>query len=281
MVIWQCGPFSLPLDKGPLIMGILNATPDSFSDGYPQLKAAIRQAERMAADGADILDVGGESTRPGSDPVSAELELQRVVPLIEHLARELDLPISVDTRRPEVARAAIDAGAHIVNHVSASLDWGEMLPVLRERDVGYVAMHMKAAPKTMQKSPVYDNVTDDIGKALARVGQGLGEAGISADRLLYDPGIGFGKTLEHNLTLLRELPRLVATLNRPILMGLSRKSWLTHFFEDPLKSMDERDAYTAVASALLPFDAAPVHRVHNVALVKRALKLAVSLKGQV
>lgn len=278
-MIWECGQRRFDLTKGPLVMGILNATPDSFSDGYPQFQGACEQAARLVEEGADILDVGGESTRPGSDPVSLDCELERVIPIIEHVTRHHGLPVSVDTRRPEVARRAVAAGACIINHVSASLDYRDMVPVLAESKVGYVAMHMKAAPKTMQEKPVYHQVVADVGAALKTVGDALGNAGVAADRVLYDPGVGFGKTLEHNLELLRRLPELSQILGRPLLMGLSRKSWLTHLLDEPLPSMTERDAYTAVATALLPLAVTPVHRVHNVALVRRALKVAAALRG--
>jgi len=277
-MIWQCGKHSLDLTGEPLVMGILNATPDSFSDGYPVFQAACHQAARMIEEGADILDVGGESTRPGSEPVSLELELERILPLIQFLTSRFNVPVSVDTRRAEVARQAVQAGAHIINHVSGSLDFQGMIPVLQEYEVGYVAMHMKASPKTMQDKPLYENVTLEITQSLRAVKNALMVAGIGDERLIFDPGIGFGKTLEHNLTLLREMPRMAGDLGRPLLMGLSRKSWLTHLLQDPLPKMNERDAYTAVATVLLPVKAVPIHRVHNVGLVKRALKLAGSLR---
>ena len=277
-MFWQCGTKNVDLSDGPLIMGVLNVTPDSFSDGYPSVGAACRQAERLLEDGADIIDVGGESTRPGSEGVSTEVELERVLPIITWLVSKHDVLISVDTQKPEVARRAVAAGAHIINHVSASLDFESMIPVLQESQAGYVAMHMKDRPKIMQRKAGYDDVNQEVISILGDMGRKLEHAGISAERVLYDPGIGFGKKLDHNLSLMRHCPQISQELKRPILMGLSRKSWLTHFFEDNLEDVNERDLYTIVASLALNIPEIAVHRVHNVKWLKRALTLSSALK---
>lgn len=280
-MFWQCGNYRLDLSQRPLLMGILNVTPDSFSDGYPDKPRALDQAQRLIDAGADILDVGGESTRPGSESVAEQAEMARVLPIIEALASRCNVPISIDTQKPAVAAAAIKAGASIINHVSGSLDYGDMLPVLQQSHAGYVAMHMLSRPKTMQRNARYDDVVQEVAAALAVVASAAKDAHIAADRLLFDPGIGFGKRLEHNLALLRDLPRLVQHLQRPLLLGISRKSWLDKLLDVPMQPIDERDAYTAIASIMAPFPTVVVHRVHRVAWVRKAFKLknALSVNG--
>ena len=255
-------------------MGILNVTPDSFSDGYPDLETAIAQARRLASEGADIIDVGGESTRPGSDPVSADTEMSRILPVIRWLSENLALPISVDTRRPEVAEAAVASGAVIINHVSASLNFREMIPVLKKYPVGYVAMHMRDQPKVMQKNIRYEDVLREITSSLMQVQQGLAAAEIELDRMLPDPGIGFGKTLDHNRTILTHLGSMSQKLKRPLLMGLSRKSWFGRLLGVSMDQRDALDAYSMLVSTLLPFPAVAVHRVHNVAYLKNGFRLS-------
>jgi len=276
---WRCGRFRLALDREPLIMGILNVTPDSFSDGYPTLPEALAQAERLVREGADILDVGGESARPGARSISAEDESARVVPVIEALVARFDLPISIDTQKATVAREALAAGATIVNGVSASLDYRELAPVLAGSDAGFVAMHMRDRPERMQRDPRYAAVITEVGDALLEVRDHLGSVGVTEDRILFDPGIGFGKSLDHNLALLSGCDELVARLGRPLLMGVSRKSWMTHLLAVPRDAIDELDTYTALVSTRLPFPAVAVHRVHNVRVVKRAFQLVDRLVG--
>lgn len=275
MITWQIKDRKLEIER-PLIMGIVNATPDSFSDSYPSTDLAFQHAMNLVHDGADILDVGGESTRPGSDSIAVQQEIDRVVPLIQRLRTHCDLPISIDTQKPEVAEAAVGAGASIINHVSAGLDFKAMTPVLKRTGAGYVAMHMPDRPKTMQASPNYVDVLEEVTASLAAVGAFLAEASIASDRILYDPGIGFGKTLAHNLTLMASCRELAAALSRPLLMGISRKSWLSHFFKEEL-DVDERDMWTLTASLSFPFPAAAVHRVHQVAIHKKGFKLAEAL----
>lgn len=209
----------------PSIWGVLNVTPDSFSDGgrHATTEAAIRHGEQLARDGAAVLDIGGESTRPGADPVDPTEERRRIVPVISALKR-LELPLSVDTRRAEVAQAALDAGALIVNDVSAARD-PDMFRVVGAGGASLVLMHMQGEPRTMQKTPTYDDVVLAVRASLRTRVQAAVEAGIPEDRLWVDPGIGFGKTLEHNLDLLRHLEVLVADGIR-VLLGISRKSFL-------------------------------------------------------
>lgn len=273
-MIWRCGSFELDFAHRPLIMGIVNATPDSFSDGFPECDVACEHALRLVSEGADIIDIGGESTRPGSEAVSVAQELARVIPVIEALAKRIDVPISVDTRRSDVARRAVQAGACIINHVSACLQPETMIPLLRETRVGYVAMHMKAMPKVMQARAQYRDVVAEVSTAFRTVRVALADAGIAMDRVLFDPGIGFGKTLSHNLELLRSLHRLSSENDTPLLVGLSRKSWLGDLLGVPV---EDRDALTATACALLPHPVVAVHRVHDVAMTHKALRLTAAL----
>ncbi|CAM2009535.1 dihydropteroate synthase [Acanthopleuribacter pedis] len=274
---WCCGSFRLDLTRGPLLMAIINATPDSFSDGYPDPERACARAERLVAEGADILDVGGESTRPGAEAVPAAEEIARVVPVIERLADRFAVPISVDTQKAAVAEAAVAAGASIVNGVSASLDVASMKGLLQRYDVGYVAMHMRARPAVMQQAVHYDDVVAEVTDSLGKVRDELTEAGVASRRVLYDPGIGFGKKLAHNLALLRAAPSMADALGRPLLMGISRKSWIRDLFHRDMDksaaSLEWRDAVTAMASLLLPFPAVAVHRVHQVEWLKAGLTL--------
>jgi dihydropteroate synthase len=220
---WRCRDRCIDLSH-PQVMGILNVTPDSFSDGgrYAGVEAALKRAEQMAAEGAAIIDVGGESTRPGSLPVSETLEIERVVPVIEAIAAKLKVAISIDSCKPAVMAAAMAAGACIVNDIRALQVPGARACVAQTR-AGVCLMHMQGDPGTMQVSPHYNDVTDEVTGFLRAQIQACTAAGIDADAIAIDPGIGFGKTLEHSLTLLRDLPRLVA-LRVPVLVGVSRKS---------------------------------------------------------
>jgi len=279
-MLWQCGPFKLNVGDRPLIMGVLNVSPDSFSDGYPGLDQALARAEAMTAEGADIIDVGGESTRPGSRPVPLQEELDRVMPVVEGLAARFDLPISIDTQKAETAHAAIAGGASIVNHVSGSLDYARMIPILRDSEAGCVCMHMKDRPLTMQRRPNYGDVVGEVVDALQTAVRAMEEGGVDPQRIVVDPGIGFGKTLAHNLALLNAVNKLARHFTRPMLIGVSRKSWLTRLLADDLPDMAERDAYTAVVSALLPFPAAAIHRVHNPRMIRNAFRIREALSKQ-
>jgi dihydropteroate synthase len=245
-----------------LVMGIVNVTPDSFSgDGLlADPDAAVKQGMQMVEDGADILDVGGESTRPGSDPVSAEEELGRVIPVIEGLAAQIAVPISVDTRRSDVARAALEAGAVIVNDISAGAD-PAMFELVRETAAGMVLMHMQGEPKTMQQEPTYDDVVREVRDYLAdRIGAAVA-AGVARGQLCADPGIGFGKTLEHNLALLRDIASF-RELRVPILVGPSRKRFLGELTgeDDPQARVEG----TAAAVAWCAAQGVELVRVHDV-----------------
>lgn len=244
------------------VMGVLNVTPDSFADGgrYMKEETAIAHGLAMAAEGADILDVGGESTRPFAEQVPAEEEAARVVPVIEALAREVDIPISIDTTKAEVARAAFQAGASILNDVSA-LRFDPVLPELAaEAGVPVVLMHMKGEPRNMQKDPTYEALIPEVSAFLEDAVQRAVEAGIARERILIDPGIGFGKTFDHNVQLLRDLSEL-SKLGLPVVLGCSRKAFLGGILG---KEPDGRDVGTMAAVATGILNGAHVVRVHNV-----------------
>jgi dihydropteroate synthase len=251
-------------------MGVVNVTPDSFSDGGSFLdpNAAIEHGLRLVADGADILDVGGESTRPGSDPVPADEEAGRVIPVVGALVERTAVPISVDTRKAAVARGALGAGAAIVNDVTAGAD-PEMFAVVRDAGAGLVLMHMKGEPKTMQDEPTYHDVVAEVRGFLgARVDAAVA-AGIGRGRLSIDPGIGFGKTLEHNLALLRDLARL-RDLGVPVLVGPSRKRFIGALTG---AEADDRLEGTAGAVAWCAAQRADVVRVHDVREMSRVVRV--------
>ncbi len=257
-------------------MGVLNVTPDSFSDGGEFLDAerAVEHGLRMVADGADIVDVGGESTRPGSDPVSASEERDRVLPVVKRLAAELDIPVSIDTMKPDVASAALQAGASIVNDVSGGRD-PAMLEVVRDAGAGLVLMHMLGEPKTMQQEPEYDDVVPDVHAYLRKRMHAAVEAGIERDHLCVDPGIGFGKTLEHNLTLLKH-GFAFRDLRVPVLFGPSRKAFLGHLLDaDP----DDRLEGTAAAAAWLASRGAHIVRVHDVREISRVVRVIDAIRN--
>jgi len=224
------------LQLGPrtLVMGVLNVTPDSFSDGGQFLDpaAAVAHGRQMSSDGADVIDVGGESTRPGSDAVSADEEARRVVPVIRDLASQTDVPISIDTQKAEVAAAALDAGAQIINDVSALRTDPQMAVLAAERGVPLVLMHMQGTPKTMQAAPTYGDVVTDVADWLRERIQHAVDSGIRREQVIIDPGFGFGKTLQHNLEMLRRLHEFHA-LDRPLLVGTSRKSMLGMILNAP------------------------------------------------
>ncbi|MEP7059911.1 MAG: dihydropteroate synthase [Actinomycetota bacterium] len=274
--VWRCGTHELVLDVRTLLMGIVNVTPDSFSDGGmfgDDSDAAIRHGVKLAEFGADILDVGGESTRPGADPVPEGVELDRVVPVIMGLVKEVDLPISVDTRKPEVARAALDAGASIVNDISAAAAPG-MLDMVRAANAGLVMMHMQGQPKTMQAAPAYTDVVAEVRGYLAdRIGAAVG-AGVPRSHICVDPGIGFGKSMEHNLALLRGISRL-QELRVPVMVGVSRKRFIGVLSgaEEPA----DRVEGTAGAVAWCATQGVDLVRVHDVLEMARVLRVVDAL----
>jgi dihydropteroate synthase len=256
-------------------MGVVNVTPDSFSDGglYLEPGAAIAHGEELARDGAAIIDVGGESTRPGAEPVSAEEELRRVLPVVEGLAAGHE--ISVDTSKRAVAEAALDAGAAIVNDVTALRGDPEMAALCADRGPTVVLMHMAGYPATMQESPHYEDVVDDVKAFLADRLEAAIAAGVAERRVWLDPGIGFGKTAEHNHELLRRLPEL-RELGRPLVLGTSRKAFLGR---DDGAAADQRIGGTVATSVLAAAEGVDVLRVHDVAEVAQALAVAGAILG--
>lgn len=255
-------------------MGILNVTPDSFSDGgwFIAPDAAVAQAERMAANGADIIDIGGESTRPFAEKVSIEEEKNRVIPVIEKLAARVEVPISIDTTKAAVAEAALEAGAAIINDISALRFDPDMAALAAHHQVPVMVMHMKGDPATMQLDPTYDDVVDEVYRFLDTAIERAVKAGIQQEKVIIDPGIGFGKTSHHNLLLLQQLKTLTQ-LNAPILVGPSRK----RFIRDILKPPDAKDipahqaeveTGTQAAVAVAIMNGADIVRVHNVANTK-------------
>ena len=261
------------LDR-PKVMGILNVTPDSFSDGgrYLEVEQAIRHAEGMIADGADILDIGGESTRPGAATVSLQQELGRVVPVIEAVRAMSDIPISVDTSKAQVMRAAIDAGANIINDVYA-LQNDDTLDVVARSGVAVCLMHMQGEPGSMQVAPRYDDVVAEVIQFLEGRLKACREAGINKECLLVDPGFGFGKTLEHNLALLRNLDE-IAGLGVPVLVGMSRKKMIRQLTGN---ETDGSLAGNIAAAVLAATKGASILRVHDVKPTVEALKIVTAM----
>lgn len=224
---WRARTYDYVFPGKTLVMGVVNVTPDSFSDGgkYLEPSAAVAHGIELAGEGADILDIGGESTRPGAPAVPEEEEVRRVIPVIEALRRRVGIPISVDTRKPEVARAAITAGASIVNDIGGRSDDREMWGLVRDTGVGYVCMHMQGEPATMQDNPSYEDVVAEVREWFVKRLGAMVRAGLSEKQVVLDVGIGFGKRLEHNLKLLRAIDYFNVS-NRPIMVGVSRKSFI-------------------------------------------------------
>jgi dihydropteroate synthase len=271
--VLSCGPKTL-------VMGILNVTPDSFSDGgrFLDQDEAVAQGVRMVEDGADILDVGGESTRPGSDEVEIDEEIQRVVPVIKRLQDEVLAPISIDTRKAEVARAAIAAGASIVNDVSAAREPG-MFELARETGAGLVLMHMLGEPKTMQDDPVYTDVAAEVQDYLRSRIKAAHEAGIPHEQLCIDPGLGFGKTYEHNIELMKEMSLArMWTLGCPVLVGPSRKSFIGKALGD--LPVEQRLEGTLAAVAVLIARGVHIVRVHDVKETVRVASVVDAITGR-
>jgi dihydropteroate synthase len=266
----SCGARTLDV-SAPVVMGVLNVTPDSFSDGgrYTSLDAALRQAEQMLADGAAIIDVGGESTRPGAAPVSEQQELDRVIPVVEALHRELDALVSVDTSTPAVIRACADAGAGMINDVRALRRPGA-LEAAAGTGLPVCVMHMQGEPGNMQDNPVYDDVTAEVVAFLEQRVRACVDAGIPRDKVLVDPGFGFAKTVQHNLRLLAGLPQL-ARLELPVLVGLSRKSLFGKMLGRPV---DERLAASLAAAVMCVDRGARIVRAHDVKETVDAVRFA-------
>jgi dihydropteroate synthase len=271
---YRFGEVEYDLASRTHVMGILNVTPDSFSDGgrYLSIEEAVKHGEKLAADGADFIDVGGESTRPGSDPVSIEEEIERVIPVIETLAKKVSVPISIDTYKSQVAEEALKAGAAIVNDVSAMSFDPKMASVAAKHQASVILMHMKGAPRTMQENPTYDNVTEEIKKILFERATVAKQFGIK--QIILDPGIGFGKKIEHNIQLFREL-KSFAALNFPILIGPSRKSFIGSILDLP---PSERLEGTAASVTISILNGANIIRVHDVKEMKRVALVTDALK---
>lgn len=269
-----CGKFRLSLER-PLVMGIVNVTPDSFSDGgrYYDPARAVAHARQLVEEGADILDIGGESSRPGAQSVSVEEELRRVLPVIEALA-DAGVPLSVDTVKAEVMRRAVVAGAAIINDIAA-LQAPGTLEVAAESGAAVCLMHMQGEPRTMQADPRYGDVVTEVRDFLARRVAEAEAAGIAAERIIVDPGFGFGKRLEHNLALLRQLARF-DDLGACVLAGLSRKSMLG---EITGRKVSQRDTASVVAALLAARNGARILRVHDVAATKDALAVWAAVEG--
>ncbi len=261
---------SLVLDR-PLVMGVLNVTPDSFSDGgrYLDPGAAVTHALEMAEDGADVIDIGAESSRPGSEPVSEAEELRRLIPVVREICRRVAVPVSVDTTKAAVAAAAIEAGASMVNDISAGQADPEMMRMVAETGAGFVLMHMQGTPQTMQRAPRYGSVVDDVRDFLGSRMQAAGQAGIAADQILLDPGIGFGKNLDHNLILLDRLDAF-HSLGRPILVGVSRKAFIGEVLG---RRTGDRLMGTAAAVAAAVLRGAKVVRVHDVKVMQDVVRM--------
>ncbi len=267
---WTLRTRDLTRQRLPMLMGILNVTPDSFSDGgqFNAVDHAIARAVQMEADGADIIDIGGESTRPGAEPVTLEDELNRTIPVIRQLAHKLRVPISIDTTKAEVARQALDAGAEIVNDISGLTFDSAMMDVCRTNDAGICLMHIQGTPQTMQQDPNYGDVVQEVSEFLQQQVDRCLMAGILPERMCVDPGIGFGKTAEHNLELLKAIPQLQTALQRPVLIGHSRKRFLSKILG---RSVEEREAGTVGVSIALAELGVDILRIHDVRSVRDAL----------
>lgn len=267
---WTLRSRILQGEQLPVLMGILNLTPDSFSDGglFNSTEQAITQALKLQSDGADILDIGGESTRPGAEPVSLDEELLRTIPVIRALAGQVRIPISIDTTKAEVARQALEAGAEIVNDISGLTFDRDMMNVCRDYDAGICLMHIQGTPQTMQQAPSYVDVVSEVTEFLQQQVDRCLMAGIAPERICVDPGIGFGKSAEHNLSLLTSIQRLQDSLQRPVLIGHSRKRFLAKILGRPV---EEREAGTVGVSIALAEQGTDVLRIHDVRAVKDAL----------
>jgi dihydropteroate synthase len=271
-MIWRTARRRFDLGRRGVIMGVINVTPDSFSDGgcFAGVHEAVAHGLRLVAEGAEILDIGGESTRPGAEAVPADEEIRRVVPVVRALAARTGSALSIDTSKAEVARAALEAGAEIINDVTALQGDAGMAPLAARSGAGVVLMHMRGSPRTMQRNPDYTDVVAQVLEFLRERLAAAAAAGIDAERLAIDPGIGFGKTVEHNLRLIAGLPGFAAT-GRPVLLGVSRKSFLAT--AAGCREMGDRDAPTVALTSLGRELGARLFRVHAVRPNKQALRM--------
>jgi len=269
-MIWRAGDRAWEFPRSPLIMGIVNVTPDSFSDSgqHATPEAAVAHALSLAAEGADILDIGGESTRPGAPAVSESEELARVIPVIEQLAGQTEAALSIDTQKPAVAEAAISAGAVIINDIAANRTEPQMWEIVAAARAGYVAMHMQGTPQTMQDAPEYTEVVAEVRAFFEERLERFTKAGLNAEQVMFDPGIGFGKTVEHNLALLAGLERFT-NMKRPLLVGASRKSFIGRLTE---AAVEDRLAGSLACACRAAEAGAAVIRVHDVKETNQALQ---------
>jgi dihydropteroate synthase len=269
-LIWPTG--TLDFSGGAIVMGVLNVTPDSFSDGgqFDDVDRAVAHGIEMTRQGAAIIDIGPESSRPGSDPVSVEDQIARAVPIIEQLSAKIDIPISIDTTNPTVAKAALDAGAAIINDITALADEA-MAKLAAERQVPVILMHMQGTPQIMQIDPQYDDVVTEVLRFLLERARIAEEAGIAREHLILDPGIGFGKTTEHNLQLLREL-EVICDQGYRVLIGASRKRFIGQITGKDIPA--DRIFGTAATTAIAVANGASIIRVHDVAETVDVVKVA-------
>jgi dihydropteroate synthase len=276
--VWRCREHRLEIGPRTLIMGILNVTPDSFSDGgkFLDRQRALEQGLRIAEEGADIIDIGGESSRPGAEPVDASVEIARVVPVVEDLRRRTDLPISVDTCKPVVARQGLNAGADIINDITALSGGPALAELVGESGAGLVLMHMRGTPRTMQSDTEYTDLLREIGEVLEQRALLAQQAGVRKDQIVLDPGIGFGKSATGNLEILARLPELVK-LGYPVLVGPSRKSFIGKILDRPT---DERVWGTAATVAAAALTGASIVRVHDVRPMVDVVRMADALRAE-
>ena len=261
---WSCGE-----ETG--IMGIINVTPDSFSDGgkYANVEATVMRAKQMVADGADIIDIGGESSRPGAEPITANEECRRVIPVVQALAEQSQIPISVDTYKAKVAHEALSAGACVINDITALHGDPNMCQIVADAQAGVILMHMQGVPATMQKAPTYQNVVTEVHAWLTEVASQAVDRGIDSSRIMIDPGIGFGKTFDHNLAILRHLMQFRG-IGYPMLVGVSRKKFIGRILDLPVHQREEGTAATVAWSII---NGANVVRVHDVAKMKQVAQV--------
>ncbi len=272
---WTARKHTFNFPRKTLIMGIVNVTPDSFSDGglFFNTNRAIDHALKLVDEGADILDIGGESTRPGAASVSVKEELNRVIPVIDKLSKQSETIISIDTHKPIVAEEAINAGASIVNDIGANNNNSKMWNVISQTKAGYICMHMKGTPKTMQKSPFYESVISDVCNFFQERLNSFEEHGISAEQIAFDPGIGFGKSLNHNIELMRQLNKF-KVFQRPVLIGASRKSFIEKLLGTPVEA---RLPASLTCAAWAIMQGSQIIRAHEVAETTQAARMAEAL----
>lgn len=275
---WRACQFKFIFPRPALVMGVLNVTPDSFSDGgrFSETEAAVVRARQLIEQGCDILDIGGESTRPGAAIVDEAEELRRVIPVIEQLSKSISVPISIDTSKPAVARVAIAAGASIVNDIAAARADREMRRLVAESGVGYICMHMQGTPQTMQAAPHYDSIVDEVEAFFVSQIASLESSGIHIEQIVLDVGIGFGKTLTHNLDLLAALRRFTV-LGRPVLLGASRKSFIAQIAGAPT---DSRLAGGLASASWAVSQKVNIIRTHDVTETVQALRIIEAITGR-